>query len=383
MQQALSQVKNTFGSDALILQTRKFRKGGFLGFFGRDLVEVTAAAADEGERHQEPLFVETSSPRDSQRATVPDFIEDFDVKEEIKDIKLLLGEMRADLETSWPADGRTYPGHFKQVYQALKANEVEERLARRIINKAMQELHPSLWDDQDEITATVEGIIVKRLLLPRPIVFKKENEKKRVALVGPTGVGKTTTIAKLAAIFSILEKKRVALATLDTYRVAAVEQLKTYADIIAVPLEVAYTPKELQEAVASHEDKDLVLIDTAGRSPLNELAMAELKAFLEPYPELEVFLVMGATTKQADLMEIAARFGELPIDQLIFTKLDETTKFGVILNIVNSLRKGLAYITTGQGVPDDIEVPDPVKLARMIMKVSDLEQSSNKVKATR
>lgn len=383
MQQALSQVKNTFGSDALILQTRKFRKGGFLGFFGRDLVEVTAAAADEGERHQEPLFVEASSPRDSQRATVPDFIEDFDVKEEIKDIKLLLGEMRADLETSWPADGRTYPGHFKQVYQALKANEVEERLARRIINKAMQELHPSLWDDQDEITATVEGIIVKRLLLPRPIVFKKENEKKRVALVGPTGVGKTTTIAKLAAIFSILEKKRVALATLDTYRVAAVEQLKTYADIIAVPLEVAYTPKELQEAVASHEDKDLVLIDTAGRSPLNELAMAELKAFLEPYPELEVFLVMGATTKQADLMEIAARFGELPIDQLIFTKLDETTKFGVILNIVNSLRKGLAYITTGQGVPDDIEVPDPVKLARMIMKVSDLEQSSNKVKATR
>jgi flagellar biosynthesis protein FlhF len=390
MQQALFQVKRTFGSDALILQTRKFRQGGFLGFFGRDLVEVIAAA-DEGERNQKSLFVEQTAERfplynKGRQTTGADSnsIEGLDIKEEIKDIKLLLGEMRADMEITWASsDGGAYPGYFKQLYRTLQINEVEDRLARIITNQSMEQLHPSLWDDRDQITATMEGIIAKYLLHPSPLVFKKENERKRVALVGPTGVGKTTTIAKLAAIFSILEKKRVALATLDTYRVAAVEQLKTYADIIGVPLEVAYTPKELQDIIAKHEDKNLILIDTAGRSPLNELAMAELHAFLESCPELDIFLVLGATTKQADLANIISRFGKLSIDQLIFTKLDETTKFGVILNIVNSLQKGLAYITTGQRVPDDIEVPDQIKLARMIMRVSDLERSSRQVKTTR
>lgn len=396
MQQALTQVKQTFGKDALILQTRKFRHGGFLGLFGHDVVEVTAAVADDDEVQEQeiPLFPEKTAGRRScleeilpvheeYHGTGELPVDDLDVKEEIRDLKRLLGEMLSDLETTGGPEGGTYPRPFQQIYRALRVNEVEERLARKIINEAMENLHPSVWGDEAEISAAVEESITKRLLRPRPISFQKENKKKRIVLVGPTGVGKTTTIAKLAAIFSILEKKRVALATVDTYRVAAVDQLKTYADIIALPLEVTYSPKELQNALTRHEDKDLVLIDTAGRSPLDEMAMAELKAFLEPCPGLDIFLVIGATTKQADLVEIINRFGDLPIKHLIFTKLDETRRYGVILNVVNRMRKGLAYVTTGQRVPDDIDVPDPVQIARLLMKVSVLERSGRKVKVSR
>lgn len=390
MQQALTQVKHTFGKDALILQTRKYRRGGFLGFFGREMVEVTAAVADDDEMQGRAEASFSKEP--VRRAAAPeeraplkrnypekDKADDLDVKEELRDIKLLLGRMLSDLETTGAEEGGTYPGPFQQIYRKLRASEVEERLARRIINEAMERLHPSSWGEDAALSA-VEESIAKRLLRPRPISFRKENEKKRVVLVGPTGVGKTTTIAKLAAIFSILEKKKVALATVDTYRVAAVDQLQTYADIIALPLEVTYSPKELQNALAKHEDKDLVLIDTAGRSPLDEMAMTELKAFLEPCPELDIFLVVGANTKQADLLETIKRFSDLPVKQLIFTKLDETQRHGVILNVVNRMRKGLAYVTTGQRVPDDIAVPDPLQLARLIMKVSDLERPGRKVK---
>ncbi|NLG84211.1 MAG: hypothetical protein GX493_06315 [Firmicutes bacterium] len=151
---------------------------------------------------------------------------------------------------------------------------------------------------------------------------------------------------------------------------AAVEQLQTYADLMALPLETASTQKQFQDVLRKYEEVDLILVDTAGRSPLNKMAMAELKAFMDACSNIEIFLVMGATTKQTDLWEITSRFGELDVKQLIFTKLDETMKYGVILNVVNRLRKSLAYITTGQDVPDDIEVPDPERLARSILQVS-------------
>jgi len=223
--------------------------------------------------------------------------------------------------------------------------------------------------------------IVECFPIAYPINYRKNKKKRIIALVGPTGVGKTTTIAKLAAKFSILEKKKVALVTIDTYRVAAVEQLKTYADLLAVPMETASTPKQLQEALLKYEDNDLILVDTAGRSPLDKIAMAELKSFLSICPEIEIFLVLCATTKQTDLWEIIARFSHLPIKQLIFTKLDETLRYGVILNVVSGVRKGLVYVTTGQDVPDDIEVADPIKLAQLILQVNNDERSGRKIKA--
>jgi flagellar biosynthesis protein FlhF len=191
--------------------------------------------------------------------------------------------------------------------------------------------------------------------------------KHRLALIGPTGVGKTTTIAKLAAIASVLKEKSVALITIDTFRVGAVDQLKTYADIISVPLEVARTPKELKNLLARHSDKDLVLIDTVGRSPYNKLQIAEMKGFLDACPDVLICLVLSVATNHRDLNEIISRYGKFSIDKLVFTKLDETRRYGNLINVANRLKKGLAYVTTGQNVPDDIEVPVPANLAHLIL----------------
>lgn len=365
MQEALSKIKLVLGQDAIILQTRKFREGGLLGFFGQELVEVTAAVDEKESLPKLPVSI---PPAHSIVPTqVSESPREYEIKKEIAELKTLLGEMVADLDIG-TANGGTYPGNFQRVYKALILSEVDQKLAQRILNDALQELPHAGWGDFDETCESVEQVIARRLRV-QPIEFKKQNDKKRVVLVGPTGVGKTTTIAKLAAIFAIIEKKNIALATVDTYRVAAVDQLKTYADIMAVPLEVAYTPRELQDALTKHQEKDLVLIDTAGRSPLNEVQMTELKAFLTPCSQLEVILVLGATTKQADLLDTIRRFSQLPVKNLIFTKLDETQHYGVILNVVNRIRKKIAYITTGQNVPDDIEVPDPRKIAKLILQV--------------
>lgn len=369
MQEAMLKVKAALGKDAVILHTRKFREGGIFGFFGRDRVEVTAAIEERDLNHLSKKIQSPGLPSPPASSPAKEAA-NLDVKKEIAEVKTLLGQMLEELELS-TFQGGTYPKYFDQAYRVLRSSEVEEKLARKIIHEAIELLQPAKWQDRTEIYQTLEDLIVRRLLRPQPILFKKSGGQKRIAVVGPTGVGKTTTIAKLAAIFAILEKRQVALATVDTYRVAAVDQLKTYADIISVPLEVAYTPKELQDALAKHANKDLILIDTAGRSPLNEVQMTELKAFLEPCSDVEIFLVLGATTKQTDLWDAVTRFSQLPIKHLIFTKLDETRSYGVILNVVNRLRKNLAYVTTGQNVPDDIEVPDPVKLAKLILQVKE------------
>ncbi|MDW7675076.1 MAG: GTPase, partial [Bacillota bacterium] len=205
-----------------------------------------------------------------------------------------------------------------------------------------------------------------------PIDISAEKQKK-VAFIGPTGVGKTTTIAKLAAHFTILEKKQVGLITADTYRIAAVEQLKTYAEIIGVPLEVVFTPEEMKRGLAKFAEKDIVLIDTAGRSHKNQLHMSELRSFLnyDTTIDIEKVLVLSAASKNIDLYEIVDKYSsDIIIDKIIFTKLDETSTFGPLLNISYKSKKALSYLTTGQNVPDDIELANPQRIANIIVKGS-------------
>lgn len=191
---------------------------------------------------------------------------------------------------------------------------------------------------------------------------------KVFTFVGPTGAGKTTTLAKLAAQFSIFHKKKVALITIDTYRIGAVDQLKIYGDILGIPLEVVMTPKELKEAVYRQRDKDAILIDTAGRPSKNRMSIAELRSFLDVIAPAETFLVLSCTTKDRDLVSIVEDFKALNYTKLIFTKTDETEALGSILNIAHATGTPVAYITNGQSVPDDIEVVDPQKLAKMILR---------------
>ena len=197
---------------------------------------------------------------------------------------------------------------------------------------------------------------------PRPIA----KESRIVALVGPTGVGKTTTVAKLAALNVLAGSRKVGLLTMDTFRIAAVEQLRTYANILNVPLQVVYHRDEVGAALERLADRDLILVDTAGRNFRLDTHVEELQGLLGMIPVDETFLVLSLTGKLEDLDVIAEAFGNLPVDKFLFTKLDETASYGAILELLWTHRKPLSYLTTGQNVPDDIEVASVERLVRLI-----------------
>jgi len=191
---------------------------------------------------------------------------------------------------------------------------------------------------------------------------------KIVALIGATGVGKTTTLAKIAARFVLEQGIDAALITADTYRISAVEQLKTYSDIIGLPLEIVYTPQELKTAIHKFRKKDLILIDTAGRSQHNEFQMKELCDFLAVHPRIQRYLVMSATTKNRDAADILEKFAVCEPDHVIFTKTDETASVGLILNLLYEKELSLAFFTNGQSVPDDIVPATPDAFADLLLR---------------
>jgi flagellar biosynthesis protein FlhF len=179
-------------------------------------------------------------------------------------------------------------------------------------------------------------------------------------------VGKTTTIAKLAANLLLEGGIRIALVTIDTYRIAAVEQLKVYGELMNVPVEVVLTPEQLQEVFARHQDKDLILIDTAGRSPKDEESIADLNKFLGPESATEIHLVLAASTRDSELQSTVRNFGRLPLNSLVFTKLDECDQCGSLLNVPLHQDLPLSYLTNGQRVPEDLLVADPAAVAGFV-----------------
>jgi flagellar biosynthesis protein FlhF len=197
-----------------------------------------------------------------------------------------------------------------------------------------------------------------------------QTKPKVVFFVGPTGVGKTTTIAKIASRFSVDERKKVALLTTDTYRIAAAEQLKTYANILGIPFTVLYSKEEMADILKEYQEYDYVLVDTAGHSHHNESqrrTMAEFVSSLEGIAEKEVFLVVSATTKYRDLTSVADTYREMGEYKLIFTKLDETSTLGSLLNLKLHTGAPLSYVTYGQNVPDDIEEFNPQKTVKQLL----------------
>ena len=200
-------------------------------------------------------------------------------------------------------------------------------------------------------------LIESQIQCSGPIAIER-GKQKVVALVGPTGVGKTTTIAKLAANFRLRDGVKLGLVTVDTYRVAAVEQLRTYADIIELPMKVVTSPLEMRRAIDELADMDLVLIDTAGRSPREELQLQELKALLAEACVDEVHLVLSLATSPRVLTMTAEKFAHVGVTSLILTKLDEAAGMGNLVGVARDVDRPLSYFTTGQAVPDDIETAD-------------------------
>lgn len=284
--------------------------------------------------------------------------------EELREMKQMMADLNHKLEEKDKLKGM--PRSVQSLYKALVNNQVNEKLAFRIAQSVKQRIETEEGHHDEDMMGVCTEVLGSMFKKPKPIEFNR-GRPRVVAMIGPTGVGKTTTIAKLAANFALLERKRVGLVTIDTYRIAAVEQLKTYAEIIGVPLEVVFHPEGLETALAKHKDKDVIFIDTAGRSPRNEPHINELAEFLRVAEPDEILLVLSTNTPTLDLLEIYQRFNVVRIDKLVFTKVDECERFGQILNVAYKTKTGLAYITNGQNVPDDIMVPDPSYLAKMIL----------------
>ena len=260
------------------------------------------------------------------------------------------------------------PEGLFDTYQRLIENAVAERIAHGLIERVRKQLTPEQLRDPRAVRANLAGLLESMLPTGGPIQVAPKDVPRVIALIGPTGVGKTTTIAKLAANFCLREHRKVGLITIDTYRIAAVEQLKTYAEIIDVPLEVATSPYQLKEAAARMADRDIILIDTAGRGQRDAAKIRELCRFFEVVRPDEVHLVLSSTSAETVLTDTIERFKEFSPDRVIFTKLDEALGFGVILNCLQKADTRLSYVTTGQDVPDDIEVGKSTALAALILR---------------
>jgi len=275
-------------------------------------------------------------------------------------IKDLVDQTRAKQAPEVPEDLFDY-------YTQLISNQVAEELARDVLKTIQREVRPEHFAQPQFVKEKLAEQLEKLLPTSGPITRTKAYGPHVVALVGPTGVGKTTTIAKLAANLKLREKHRVGLITLDTYRIAAIDQLKKYADIIGSPLRVVGSPEDLCEAIAAMADCEYILIDTAGRSPNDTLKLNELRNYIAVAEPDEVHLVLSTTSSQACVELAIERFCNVRVDKIIFTKLDEAAHVGVVLNVVRKVNKSLSYITTGQDVPDDIEVGRGSRLAQIIL----------------
>ena len=265
------------------------------------------------------------------------------LEEEIAQMKILLAEVLV----REPKSGTI------SLHEALKRQEVDEDILKEMATQS--NAGETLVDiNAPSAKTTLKNYLNEHVKFSDGVKLNRHGVRI-VALLGTTGVGKTTTLAKIAAKFVLEQRSNVALITADTYRISAVEQLKTYSDILELPLEIVYNPQELASAIERHRNKELILIDTAGRSQHNEYQMKELDEFLRVNPRIEKHLVISATTKYTDARQIMSKFSQVTPDKVIFTKVDETGSLGMIVNLLHDSKYSLSYITTGQSVPDDIE----------------------------
>jgi flagellar biosynthesis protein FlhF len=375
MRSAIEKVKKTLGPDALILSTRSLadERG---GSGGRQGIEVTAAVdADMPEKtpscDRRPAFdrvLETmeSRPLSGGESQVPDYgmaAEFRQMKQSFEALsqKVALWGKRLDNGFSSVA------GQGQDVFSSrLSGLGVSENVIDMLSASGLRHEDGFLAKDQGDETEVLASWIRDNIRIKNPLSAGAHGQK-RIAFVGPTGVGKTTTIAKVAASALLHYGKKIALVTIDNYRIAAAEQLKIYGQIMDVSVELARSPGELAGIFSSHADKDLILVDTAGRSPRDDMRQREIAQYLDPGLGAEVHLVFSAPTGQKILETAVDKFAPFDPSGLVLTKLDECDTLGGILNTAVKARLPLSFLTNGQQVPEDLLVPEPGQIAEMIL----------------
>ena len=360
MKEALAQVRRDLGGHAVILGTREVRRRRLFGLGSREVIEVTAS---DGPAAAGPVTVAMPKVATLSMPALPTTLHSQ------------FGEQLSRLHTIVDGLSRSgrldhllpdLPGELVPTYAQLLEAEVPEVLARRLVRHVADRLEPGEVHRPELVREALVDAVESCVPVAPPIAAVP-GTRRVVALVGPTGVGKTTTVAKLAANFKLAHGFRPGLVTVDTYRIAAVEQLRTYAEIIDLPLAVANSPAEMTRAIDELGDVDIVLIDTAGRSPRDEVKIRELADFLAEARPDEVHLVLSAVAGERSLRAAVDRFAVVHADRLILTKLDEADGLGGVLAVLGQADRPVSYLTTGQAVPDDIEPADRARLARLIL----------------
>ena len=324
----------------------------------------TAESVSRPPRIIRPMEKKATTVQTSQPEKEPEAVAQVETDQgTIQSLQNELEEMKealARMSTEKHGDGEI------TLQQAMLDCDVDDRVIKDMVRKLTGS---EILSDKnsDKAHKSLEKYLKKTVRVASGITLLS-NKPKIVALIGPTGVGKTTTLAKIAAKFVLEMQVSTALITADTYRISAVEQLKTYSDILGLPLEIVYSSDALQQAIKKHSDKKLILIDTAGRSQYNDFQMKELCDLLSGDSDIEKHLVLSSTTKNRDAEEILAKFGPCQPERVIFTKTDETSSLGLLLNLLYKRKIALSYVTNGQSVPDDIIPASFGKLADMLLR---------------
>lgn len=413
--EAIMLAKEDLGKDAIVMNIKTIKPKGMFKIFRKTKVEVTAAV-DEGNSQEQRQEKKQESRVTSQfNAQIdeklhPEMKKESEESKEAKELEEKLNSLAMLLEQqienqkkenqksagNKPAreasDSGKEAGDKEQEKKAEPSKQEEISEKDSLKNKSIDLIIEQLTSNEvsytyakqimDEITGsgnirTLEdmlSMVYQKIILKigemKPISFSEDDKKPKVIFfVGPTGVGKTTTIAKLSSKLLLEEKKKIVIFTSDTYRIAAVEQIKTYANILSIPVEVVYEKKDLDTLLSKYKDYDYLLMDTAGRSHKNKEQVDDLKNLFDAFSEYSMmtYLVLSATTKYKDLKKITALYEDITDYNLIFTKLDETDAIGNILNIKLDTGRPLSYVSYGQNVPDDIEVMNPQIIAKQVL----------------